>query len=337
MAMQIIDTHKRKEYLVQVTVIEGRHLTDKDEGTSNPFVKLTVGNLSAQATEYINKTLNPTWNQSFTFSGLELSEQELQTAEVMFEVYSRNMFKSNELIGKYAINLSTLYKNANHEYYNVWLCLSNPEEEGNDDDDAQGYLLVNCFIISEGDRPPVHSINDKINADMEEDDDELNVDQMSFEELRAFQDKKQGIQILGKPSVARKAFQLTSYVFKADGLCEFPGVIGMSKPNFFVSCRAMGLVQKTKVIYENSAPLLNQKMLFPTYFPFLNDKIIMRCWHYQKGGADKYIANIPEFTVPNDYFNISKLMSIGGRMPAKWVNLYGIPPMERIRLYIHSN
>ena len=35
----------------------------------------------------------------------------------------------NTLIGEYAINLSTLYKNANHEYYNVWLCLTNPDVE----------------------------------------------------------------------------------------------------------------------------------------------------------------------------------------------------------------
>ncbi len=325
----LIDHNKKKEYLVQVTVIEGRHLSDKDDGSSNPYVKITVGQHRPQATDYISRNINPTWNQSFTFSGLEFNDQELQTGELMFEVFSRNRFKSNDLIGKYAINLSTLYKNANHEYYNVWLCLTNPDEEGNESDDAQGYLLVNCFIISEGDRPPVHDINDRLNADMEEDDEDLNVDQMTFEELRAFQEKKQGIQILGKPSVARKAFQLSCYVFKADGLCDFPGVFGMVKPNFFVSCRAMGLVQKTKCLSDNSAPLINQKMLFPTYFPFLNDKIIMRCWNYQKSGADKFIANVPEFSVPNDYFNISKLMSISGRMPAKWINLYGIPPMER--------
>lgn len=328
MTEQVI-LEKRKEYLVQVTVIEARHLSDKDDGSANPFVKITVGKSKPQATDYINKNINPCWNQSFTFSGIEFTDQELINAELMFEVYSRNMFKTNDLIGKYAINLSTLYKNANHEYYNVWLCLTNPDFEGNESDGAEGYLLVNCFIIAEGDRPPVHSINDKLNADMEEDDEEINIDQMSFEELRAFQEKKQGIQILGKPTVARKAFQLSCYVFKADGLCEFPGMFGNTKANLFLSCRAMGLNQKTKVVLDNSAPVINQKMLFPTYFPFLNDKIIIRAWHYQKGSKDKFIGNIPEFSLPNDFFNISKIMSIGGRLPAKWINLYGIPPNER--------
>lgn len=319
---------KQREYLVQVTVIEARHLAAKDDGSSNPFVKMKVGNLPVQVTERLDRNLNPSWNQSFTFSGLELNEQEFQTAELQFQVLSRNNFFGNDNIGEYAINLSTLYKNANHEYFNVWLCLTNPDED-DDSGNAQGYLLVDCFIIGEGDRPPVHSINDKLNTDVEEEDEDFNIDALNFDQLREYQEKKMGIQVLGKPTVARKAFQLSSFVFKADGLIDFPGMFSPEKPTFFVSCRSMGLVQRTKAVGGNSAPTINQKMLFPTYFPFLNDKIIMRCWNYQKGGSDKFIANIPEFTNNNDLFNISKLMSMGGRMPAKWINLYGIPPTER--------
>lgn len=318
---------RKKEYLVQVTIIEARFLVAKDDGSSNPFVKMTCSNLPVQATELVERNLSPVWNQSFTFSGLELTEQEFQTSELQFQVCSKNNFFGNDLIGEYAINLSTLYKNANHEYYNVWLCLTNPEEE-EETDSAQGYLLIDCFIIAEGDRPPVHSINDKLNTDVEEDDEEFNIDSLNFEQLREYQEKKMGIQVLGKPSVARKAFQLCSYVLKADSLIDFPGVFNPVKPNFFVSCRAMGLVHRTKSGTSN-APLIYQKLLFPTYFPFLNDKIVMRAWHYQKGGQDKFIANIPEFTSNNDFFNISKLMSMGGRMAAKWINLYGIPPLER--------
>lgn len=319
---------KKKEYLVQITIIEARHLAAKDDGSSNPFVKMSCFDLPVQVSEVQDKKLNPVWNQSFTFSGLELNDQEFQTAELQFQVLSKNNFSGNDLIGEYAINLSTLYKNANHEYYNVWLCLTNPEFD-EDADTTQGYLLVDCFIIGEGDRPPVHSINDKLNTDVEEDDEEFSVDNLNFDQLREYQEKKMGIQVLGKPSVARKAFQLSCYVFKADGLIDFPGFYQPQKPVFFVSCRSMGLVQRTKAVGDNSAPLINQKMLFPTYFPFLNDKIVMRCWNYQKGGRDKFIASIPEFSSSSDFFNISKLMSMGGRMPAKWINLYGIPPTER--------
>jgi hypothetical protein len=315
-----------KEYLVQCNVIEARHLAGKnDNGMSNPFVKIQCAHLPIQGTEVTYDCLTPVWNQSFSFIGLKLNSQEFQTAELSFNVYSKNNFFGNDLIGKYAIGLSTLYKNANHEFFNVWLTLSNPE----DPDAAQGYLLVDCFIIAAGDRPPVHSINDKVNQDVADEDDEINLDNMNIDELKAYQEKKQGIIILGKPSVVRKSFQLSIYVFKAESLINFPGVFGPVKPNTFISARCMGLVQKTVNIKNNSTPIYNQKLQFPCYYPILNDKILLRMWNYSTGSSDEFIANIPEFSVSNDFFNLSKLISIGGRMPAKWINLYGIPPNER--------
>ncbi len=64
---------------------------------------------------------------------------------------------------------------------------------------------------------------------MEEEDEEINVDAMTFEQLQAYQEKKEGIQILGKPSIARKTFQLSVYVFKAEHLVDFPSTIGYDK------------------------------------------------------------------------------------------------------------
>lgn len=294
---------------------------------SNPFVKIVCGNLNPQSTEVVTETLTPSWNQTFTFQGLMFNDTELQTSELRFEVYSKNRFFGNALIGSFSINLSTLYKNANHEYFNAWLVLQNPDE---DPDDPQGFLLVNCFIIGPGDRPPVHDANDKVNQDVADEDEEVNIDAMNFEQLRAYQEKKQGIIVLGKPLVARKSFQLSVYVFKCENLPNFgDSLVSSGKPTAFISARAVGLVQKTKRVGNNNSPLFNQKMLFPCYFPFLNDKIIMRIWNYQSRGTDEFIANIPEFPMQNDFFNISKLISIGGRMPAKWINLYGIPPLER--------
>jgi hypothetical protein len=317
----------KKEYLLQATIIEARHLKGKDSsGMSNPFVKLVCGDLPAQATEVVYESLTPTWNQTFTFQGMMMNNTDLQTSELTFEVHSRNNFFSNDLIGSFSVNLSTLYKNANHEYFNVWLVLSNPNE---DPDESQGYLLVSCFIIGPGDRPPVHDANEKVNQDTADDDEDVDIDQMTFEQLRAYQEKKQGIVVLGKPMVARKSFQLSVYVFKAEHLVNFGSVLGPRKPTAFISARAVGLVQKTRKVKDNSSPTYNQKMLFPCYFPFLNDKILMRIWNENQGAADEFISNIPEFPLTNDFFNISKLIAIGGRMPAKWINLYGIPPNER--------
>ena len=188
---------------------------------------------------------------------------------------------------------------------------------------------MDCFIIRAGDRPPVRSINDKFNQDVGEEDEDLNLDAMKFDELKAYQEKQQGIIVLGKPSVARKAFQLSCFIFKGENMCSFPGVLGKTKPSAFISVRTVGLVNTTKVIGTNTAPVWNQKIMFPTYLPFLNDKIVMRIWNKNPRSADDFIGNIPEFSGPNDVFNISKLLSMGGRMAAIWVNLYCIPPEER--------
>ena len=315
---------ERKEYLLQATIIEARHLKGKDNGMSNPFVKLTCMDQPPQTTEVIKESLTPCWNQTFTFQGLMLNETELQQSELRLEVFSHNNFFSNSLIGKFSIGLSTLYKNANHEYFNVWLVLSNPDE---DPDETQGYLLISCFVIGPGDRPPVHDQNENVNQDVAEEDEE-NIDNMNFEQLREYQEKKQSIIVLGKPGVARKAFQLSVYVFKSEFLESFGSVFGKYNPSAFISARAVGLVQKTKRVKDNPSPTYNQKMLFPAYLPFLNDKILMRIWN-ENTGSDEFIANIPEFPMQNDFFNISKLMSMGGRMAAKWINLYSVPAWER--------
>ena len=85
-----------KEYLVQVTIIEGRMFKPKtDGGLANPFVKLKCGNLPIQATEVVWDRLDGNWNQSFTFEGLKLKEQELQTSDLAIEVWSKNRFLSN--------------------------------------------------------------------------------------------------------------------------------------------------------------------------------------------------------------------------------------------------
>lgn len=192
---------------------------------ANPFVKMKVANLPIQTSEVQYQKLTPVWNQSFTFSNLLLSMNELQASELSFELWSKNNYMGNDLIGLYSIGLHTLYRNANHEFWNCWLTLNSPDSPT----EAQGYLLVNCFIIGPGDKPPFHSINDNADQDQEEENEEINVDAMSYEELKAYQEKKEGIQILGKPSIARKSFQLSVYVFKAEHMVDFPSGVGYGK------------------------------------------------------------------------------------------------------------
>ncbi|KAI8876195.1 hypothetical protein K501DRAFT_262550 [Backusella circina FSU 941] len=54
--------------VLNVTVIEGRKLKDKDLiGQNDPYVELWVDEKYKQKTAVINNNNNPVWNQTFTF------------------------------------------------------------------------------------------------------------------------------------------------------------------------------------------------------------------------------------------------------------------------------
>lgn len=98
-----------------------------------------------------------------------MNQYELETFEIIVQVYDYNPVLSNEMIGMHSIGLSTLYRNLNHEFNRVWLTLFNPDIPNNSE--IQGYLQVSCFIVGPNERPPAHS-NDENRIEDEEEVDE---------------------------------------------------------------------------------------------------------------------------------------------------------------------
>ena len=52
---------------------------------------------------------------------------ELETFEMVIELYDHNPILANQMIGQYSIGLSTLYNNMNHEIYKNWVGLFHQE------------------------------------------------------------------------------------------------------------------------------------------------------------------------------------------------------------------
>jgi len=52
-----------------------------------------------------------------------LNKFELETYELMFELYDYNPILANEIIGFHSICLSTMHRNLNHEFYKKWVPL----------------------------------------------------------------------------------------------------------------------------------------------------------------------------------------------------------------------
>ena len=187
------------------------------------------------------------------------------------DLYDHNALLTNELIGQYSIGLSTLYRNTNHEFYKKWITMWNKDEPNK----KQGYLLISCFIVGPNERPPFHAADEDFDPDAQDDSDEdVEVIAKKIENIK----RAQGLVPIIYPGMIEKKYQLTVVVTKAEGIpfCE-ENVI---KP--FVSARAFGCVLVTKTAH-NGKPSFNAKLVFPIFYPVLNDKITMRIWHKKPG------------------------------------------------------
>ena len=248
-----------------------------------------------------------------------MNKYEMETFELVIEMFDHNAVVMNELIGQYTIGLSTLYNNLNHEFYKTWVGLFDKENPNK----VQAYLLFSAFIIGPNERPPAHSPDEEM-------DDELPIDSDDDEEdiARKIESIKraQGILPVDIPQKINKSWQLNVIVDRAEDLidCNDRGKI-----NAFVSARVFGMVQTTKVVGKKN-PKFEAKLSFPVYFPILNNKITIRVWHETNAvSRNVYIANIPEHPNQSDLFNITQLMANDGRMAVRWINLYGTEPLER--------
>ena len=309
--------------MCQITIVEARHLiSEESSGTVDPFVKITCGNAPPQATTCETATTNPCWGQSFTFSDLKLTDYQLETSELIVEVFHFNAFLRNTLIGAYSIGLSTLHRNQSHEFYNAWLTLLHPDYGH----EIRGYLLVNCFIVGSGDSPPLHQIGEKAELE-EEEEEELPPELLPPGERAKLAFKKQSVQVVGAPLVARKCYQFSINIYKAENLPESESLLGSISP--FVSVRCAGVVDRTDVSSGSQVIVWNAKISFAVFQPIFNEKIVVRVWDRMRNRADTFIGSIPELPGERDFFNLSSILSKGGVIACRWFNLYGTPREEK--------
>ncbi|CAG9335811.1 unnamed protein product [Blepharisma stoltei] len=304
----------KKEYLCQVTIIEARDLAGiNSEGSCDPFIRVTCGNAGSQATTANEDNTNPCWNQSFTFSKLMLTDMELETWELKIECLNHNQFLKNSLVGSFSFGLATLHRNSNHEFYGMWITLLHPDHGSS----PRGYVLMNCFIVGPQDIPPAHAIGEHmgLEEDADESDDDMMDELLTPEQRKLKKLKAQSVKIVGAPMIARKSYQLSVNIYKAEHFGNHP--------NAFVSARTCGFVDKTHTMKETNDPIWNVKLSFPAYKPILNDRITVRVWDQRPLARDIMIATIPEIPSDHDFFNITNLLSRGGVMPCRWIPLYG--------------
>lgn len=144
-----------------------------------------------------------------------MNQYELETFELILELYDHNPIFMDEIIGQYSIGLSTLYRNLNHEFYKTWVGLFDPKEPTI----ITGYLLVSCFIVGPNERPPVHAADEEFDDnDVDSDEDEESIQRKLEQRKRA-----QGITVISNPSKIEKNYQLAVNCIKAEKLPKIDG------------------------------------------------------------------------------------------------------------------
>ncbi|XP_013412341.1 uncharacterized protein LOC106175070 isoform X3 [Lingula anatina] len=108
--LQLQLSYDNRDQSLNVHIIQARNLLPKDRltGCSDPFVKVYLlpdrNSENKRRTDYVRKTLNPQWHQSFVFFHLPREELPQRTLEITVWDYDR--FKPNDFLGEVLLRLS---------------------------------------------------------------------------------------------------------------------------------------------------------------------------------------------------------------------------------------
>lgn len=87
--------------ILKVLVVQGKRLVVRDFKSSDPYVKIKLGDQIAK-TKVINSNLNPVWNEELTFT---LNEP---VGTLYLEVFDKDRFKADDEMGYAHVNIQPL-------------------------------------------------------------------------------------------------------------------------------------------------------------------------------------------------------------------------------------
>uniref|UniRef100_H2Z074 C2 domain-containing protein n=1 Tax=Ciona savignyi TaxID=51511 RepID=H2Z074_CIOSA len=293
---------KLHDFQVSVTVIEARQLS----GTNmDPVVMVQLGDDKKYTTQK-ESTNCPYYNEVFVFD-YHLPRQVVFDKIVTFSViHSRNLLRSGTLVGKFKMDLGTVYANPDHNFSRKWAVLTDPDDLNTG---PKGYLKVDISVVGKGDSIKIPKINEE-----EEDDIENNL--LLPEGVQAERQR------------ARFIFK----IYQADGLPKMNTSI-TEKLKTVLQGEAKDLVDpyveitfcdqkgRTSVRKNSYEPCWNEQIIFTELFPPLCKRIKVQI-------RDK--DNINNTVIGTTYISLDKISNSGDRgfLPTfgpTYVNMYGSP------------
>ncbi|XP_059174098.1 otoferlin-like isoform X2 [Physella acuta] len=291
---------KAQDFQVCVTIIEARQLAGLN---MDPVVCVQVGD-QKKYTSVKESTNCPYYNEYFVFDfhmpPLMLFDKIISLSVQHF----RKFLRSGNVVGSFKLDVATVYRQLDHQFYHKWAMLMDPEDINGG---VKGYLKCDIAVIGKGDSVKVPPKSEK-----EDDDIEANL-----------------LLPDGVPADRQKARYVVK-IYRAEGLPKMnAGIMANVKKAFtgenrdltdpFVEVSFAGHRGRTSVKKGCYEPVWNEQVTFTEMFPPLCRRIRLQLRDNDSVNDDVIGTHFIDLSLISHEGEKGFLPTYG---PA-WVNLYG--------------
>ncbi|OEH76777.1 c2 domain-containing protein [Cyclospora cayetanensis] len=249
----------KKPFSVGFTIHEALNLVREKGKPIDPLVVVRCCGREYRSDIKLSKANVVSWDESHTWTDLELSSDEWERSFIEFEVQAANAFWRNTTVGIVALQLSLIQKRKTHQLKKS-LPLQSP-----DGGDLHGSLRVTVFACGPGESPPSPG------EELEDTDDE---DHGFLDDLRNVV-----IDSSREPDILR---MLVCY-----GLIRLAG-FRLRDP--FVVCEFAGCRVRTAQARATCSYTFNECFRIPVMTPVTEDTILIKIWDWNFMSADELLA-----------------------------------------------
>lgn len=137
--------NKPEKLRMYIQIMEARTLLPSDvNGWSDPFCKVLIGTdkfKKIYKTKYINRTLNPKWNETFVYN--YNAEEDRYMSKIRFEIYDHDSMSAADLLGTADVELMPYQ---DHKWIEQWYKLRILDKD-NKPLKCRGYVRVKMQIL----------------------------------------------------------------------------------------------------------------------------------------------------------------------------------------------
>ncbi|KAK5642454.1 hypothetical protein RI129_008621 [Pyrocoelia pectoralis] len=324
---------KEEHFLINVTVIEGRHL---QLYSTDSAVYVRVGN-KKRCTSICYGTDSPYFNEFIVFEFLDTFENLLDYNITLTVFRPRKKCIPQKTIGYVILDVATVWMQKDHQFYHKWAVIVPPFKEMNSK--LCGFLKVDIGVIRRGEKFLIPVIDPRATDDIE----------------------RNLLQSAGVTADRQKA----NYIFKiyrGEDLSKGRGLdlkysrpIEKDPPSTFVEICFAGRKARTSTKRRTTNPIWDVSVVLPEYFPTLCQRIKINIYHNDRCfntliastcidmrsiSSDRECGFLPTFgpSFLHFYTNINKievyvgkiLMSFSTELPGDVTHVYKDISVSRI-------